>query len=171
MADKKVIDWEAIEAAYSLGVRSNLDIASQYGVSEGGIRKKAKHLGWSKDLSAKIKLKAEERVRKSEYESSTKGKLSDKEAIEIAATTQANLIIAHRTDIAMIRGTTKRHQAELDLSEDLALRDKAQIGKMLTETLKMQIGLERQAFGISDNANGDSDTQKMFQITPLDLKI
>lgn len=35
-------DWEAIETAYRAGVMSLREIASQHGISEGAIRKRAK---------------------------------------------------------------------------------------------------------------------------------
>lgn len=39
-------DWEAIETAYRAGVMSLREIGTQYGVTEGAIRKKAKKLEW-----------------------------------------------------------------------------------------------------------------------------
>lgn len=45
-------DWLAIEGAYRAGVRSLRDMASEYGVSESGIRKRAKLNGWIQDPTA-----------------------------------------------------------------------------------------------------------------------
>ncbi len=53
-------DWEAIETAYRAGVMSLREIASQHGISEGAIRKRAKRDDWSRDLNAKIQQKAED---------------------------------------------------------------------------------------------------------------
>lgn len=39
-------DWEAIKPEYEAGSRSLRDIASEFGVSEGAIRKQAKARGW-----------------------------------------------------------------------------------------------------------------------------
>ena len=59
-------DWEAIESAYRAGVMSLREIASQHGISEGAIRKRAKKDNWTRDLNAKIKSRADDLVRKEE---------------------------------------------------------------------------------------------------------
>ena len=59
-------DWEAIESAYRARVMSLREIASQHGISEGAIRKRAKRDDWSRDLNAKVKERADDLVRKAE---------------------------------------------------------------------------------------------------------
>ena len=51
--EKKQINWEAIQAHYSAGIRSLMDIAKEYGVSDAGILKRAKKEDWTRDLSAR----------------------------------------------------------------------------------------------------------------------
>ena len=46
MAEKKVIDWEKIELDYRSGVKSLREIASEQGVSDTAIRKRAKRDNW-----------------------------------------------------------------------------------------------------------------------------
>lgn len=148
MAEK--CDWDAVEIEYIKGVRSNQSIADQFGVSEGAIRKKAKQLGWTKDLSAKIRLKAEEKVRKSEYEKSTAGRTSERDLVDNEANVLALLTVSHRKDLRKARSITASHFEELELCVDMPLKEKATIGKMLTESLKTQVTLEREVFGIVD---------------------
>lgn len=57
-------DWERIELDYRAGIKPLRQIASENGISEGAIRKRAKRDDWSRDLSVKIQTKAEELVRK-----------------------------------------------------------------------------------------------------------
>lgn len=58
-------DWERIEADYRAGLLSLREIGTKDGhVTEGAIRKRAKKLGWTRDLGARIQAKAEELVRK-----------------------------------------------------------------------------------------------------------
>jgi hypothetical protein len=57
-------DWERIEADYRAGILSLREIAAPHGITEGGIRRRAKSKGWSRDLAAKIKARAEDLVRK-----------------------------------------------------------------------------------------------------------
>ncbi|MNK86991.1 hypothetical protein D3C87_1069170 [compost metagenome] len=56
---KSGADWPVIEADYRAGIKSLRQIASQQGVSEGAIRKRAKKEDWQRDLAAKIQAKAE----------------------------------------------------------------------------------------------------------------
>jgi predicted DNA-binding protein YlxM (UPF0122 family) len=44
-------DWEAIEREYRAGQLSVREIARQYAVSEGAIRKRAKAEGWERALA------------------------------------------------------------------------------------------------------------------------
>ena len=55
MVTKRVIDWESIEKEYRAGIRALRDIASEFGVAESAIRKRAGTEDWIRDLSAKIK--------------------------------------------------------------------------------------------------------------------
>ncbi|BDA89391.1 hypothetical protein E3AUHO_20770 [Klebsiella pneumoniae subsp. pneumoniae] len=52
-------DWEGIETAYRAGVMSLREIASQHSISHVSINKRAKKEGGEKDLSAKVKAKAD----------------------------------------------------------------------------------------------------------------
>ena len=44
-------DWEAIHSLYRAGLLSVRSIAEQHGISDTAIRKQAKKLGWSRDLT------------------------------------------------------------------------------------------------------------------------
>ncbi|HCE8860233.1 TPA: hypothetical protein NHV36_005529 [Klebsiella michiganensis] len=48
-------DWEAIESAYRAGVLSLRDIGDKYGVTEGAIRKRAKKLGWVRNIGTQVR--------------------------------------------------------------------------------------------------------------------
>jgi hypothetical protein len=62
----KNTDWISIEQQYRAGVRSLRDIGAEFGITEGAIRKKARKEDWVRDLSEKIKFKAQELVCKME---------------------------------------------------------------------------------------------------------
>ncbi|CTQ04319.1 TPA: hypothetical protein NO485_000183 [Klebsiella pneumoniae] len=59
-------DWEAIETAYRAEVMSLRKIASQHSISHVSINKRANKEGREKDLSAKVKAKADALVNKRE---------------------------------------------------------------------------------------------------------
>lgn len=101
-------DWEAVETLYRLGAMSLRAIAAEHNCTEGAIRKRAKAKDWSRDLTAKVKAKAEELVRKAEVRKEVRNtpgvQASERQQVEIAAQNQANVLLEHRTDIR--RGRT-----------------------------------------------------------------
>ena len=105
MAEKKVIDWEKIELDYRSGVKSLREIATDHEISEGAIRKRAKRDDWSRDLSAKIKAKADDLVRKEQVRSEvrTQNTISEKETIDANANLVASVRLSQRKDIQRSR--------------------------------------------------------------------
>jgi len=101
-------DWEAIESAYRAGVLSLREIASQHGISEGAIRKRAKRDDWSRDLNAKVKERADDLVRKAEVRKQVRSEstLSERVLIEATAEVIAAVRMAHRGDIRRARSIT-----------------------------------------------------------------
>lgn len=105
MTEKKVIDWEKIELDYRSGVKSLREIATDHEISEGAIRKRAKRDDWSRDLSAKIKAKADDLVRKEQVRSEvrTQNTISEKETIDANANLVASVRLSQRKDIQRSR--------------------------------------------------------------------
>lgn len=101
-------DWEAIESAYRAGLMSLREIASQHGISEGAIRKRAKRDDWSRDLSAKVKERADDLVRKAEVRKQVRSEqaLSERVLIEATAEVIATVRMEHRGDIRRAREIT-----------------------------------------------------------------
>ncbi|ELK6102044.1 hypothetical protein [Citrobacter freundii] len=101
-------DWEAIETAYRAGVMSLREIASQHGISEGAIRKRAKRDDWSRDLNAKIQQKADDLVRKREVRKQVRNEstLTERVLIEATAEVIATVRMEHRGDIRRARELT-----------------------------------------------------------------
>lgn len=108
-------DWEAIESAYRAGLMSLREIASQHNISEGAIRKRAKRDDWSRDLSAKIKERAEDLVRKEEVRKQvrTETTLTERVLIEASAEVIASVRMEHRGDIRRAREITNALLDEL----------------------------------------------------------
>ncbi|HIF6850122.1 TPA: hypothetical protein ACX38O_002813 [Klebsiella pneumoniae] len=101
-------DWEAIESAYRAGLMSLREIASQHGISEGAIRKRAKRDDWSRDLAAKVKERTDDLVRKAEVRKQvrTETALSERVLIEATAEVVAAVRMEHRGDIRRAREIT-----------------------------------------------------------------
>lgn len=105
MAEKKVIDWEKIELDYRAGIKSLRQIAGEHDIAESGIRRRAKQYEWVRDLSEKIKAKADDIVRTESVRSSVRTKItiSEKDKIDVSANEVASVRLAHRKDIQRSR--------------------------------------------------------------------
>ena len=108
-------DWEAIESAYRAGVLSLREIASQHGISDTAIRKRAKKEEWTRDLAAKVKAKADDLVRKREVRAKVRSEnqISERELVEATAEAIANVRMEHRGDIKRARELANQLFSEL----------------------------------------------------------
>lgn len=119
------VDWESVEREYRAGVRSLRDIGTEYGCSEGAIRKRAKSQEWERDLSAKVAAKAEALVRKTEVRNEVRSEaaISEREQINVSAQMLADKVLGQREDVRRARATVQRLwslvDAELDCPEEL----------------------------------------------------
>ena len=184
MTEKQAPDWERIEQLFRAGLLSVREIAAACGVSHTAIQKKAKALGWERDLQAKIKAKADSLVAKAEVakEVATETLATERGIVDANAQVIANIRIAHRTDIRRYRNLANKLLEELEgltdnreLFEELgeilhnpedtrlsdayhkviALPSRTKTLKDLGDTLKVLVALERQAYGLAnDDAGG-----------------
>lgn len=117
-AEKTAPDWERIEADYRAGVLSVREIASAHGVSHTAINKRASKDGWERDLSAKIKAKADALVSKAEVSKEvSKAKAeTDKVIVEANAEAIARVRLSHRSDISRSRRLAMALLEELEVA-------------------------------------------------------
>lgn len=97
---KPTADWERIELDYRAGVLTLREIAAKHGITHGAVNKRAKRDGWSRDLSAAIKAKADALVSKQvvSAEVSKQRLVSERETIESNAQAIAAVKMRHRED-------------------------------------------------------------------------
>ena len=114
--EKKSIDWERIEYDYRAGILSVREISEARGVSHTAVNKKAKQLGWERDLKAKIKAKADALVSKAEVskEVSSRRVATEKETVDSNAKLLADVRMGHRKDISRFRGLASKMLSELE---------------------------------------------------------
>ncbi len=131
--EKKPIDWERIEYDYRAGILSVREISEARGVSHTAVNKKAKQLGWERDLKAKIKAKADALVSKAEVskEVSSRRVATEKETVDSNAKLLADVRMGHRKDISRFRSLANKMLDELEGVTD----GQAEI-KELIKTLK-----------------------------------
>ncbi|WP_460061061.1 hypothetical protein [Pseudomonas sp. S2_A05] len=93
-------DWEAIERAYRAGSLSIRTIAERQGVSDTAIRKRAKALGWVRDLSDQVRKEVRSKLVRGEVRNDQGANCElDAEIIEEAAEEGARVVRSHRRDI------------------------------------------------------------------------
>lgn len=116
MSEKRVIDWEGIERDYRAGILSLREMAEAHGVSHVMVSKKAKALGWARDLTAKIQAKAEALVNRAAVttEVNNSAAVNEREIIEANATRIAQVRGEHRKDISQSRALALKLLAELE---------------------------------------------------------
>lgn len=189
----KKVDWAAIEPDWRAGIKSKKQLAAEYGVSRAAMDKHFAKRGVERDLSAKIKESANAKVTRDAVTQQVtfESHVTEREIVEANAELQANVIRSHRHDITRYRALCSDLLEEIELQtgervtfeqlgeimaeestdrmnalfqKALSTPTRVDAVKKLVDTLKVLIGLERQAFGIADNANGDANRGK----SPLD---
>lgn len=180
-------DWERIELDYRAGIKSLREIAEGSGTSHVSIAKRAKKLGWVRDLSAKIQAKADDLVNKASVNTpvNNASPAAERETVEAVAADQASVRLKERADVIRCRRICMGLMEELEQqsadpallsevaailrttpAEELTKEQRAKLAdaagkastlgarsstmRSLSESLKVLIGLERQAFGIRD---------------------
>lgn len=141
---KDPIDWELIERHYRAGIKSLREMATDAGVSEGAIRKRAKRDQWTRNLSAKIKAKADDLVRTAEVRtpSTQLTPSTEKQVIDDNAQVQANVRIRQRSDIGSTSDLFRALLAELKAETgSIALFES--LGELLDESGPDQTGTWR----------------------------
>ena len=114
---KPAPDWEKIEADYRAGVLSLREIAdANPGVNHVAIARRAKRDGWSRDLSAKIRAKADALVTDQAVTADVTPRraISEREIIDANAQAIVSVRLSHRKDIQRSRGITMGLLEELE---------------------------------------------------------
>ena len=175
--ERSKVDWEAVEKLYRAGLLSLREIGKAHAVSEGMIRKKAKQLGWQRDLTARV----EEKVRNELVRDTVRNvdPRTDAQIVEEAAAAVVLVVREHKTRIRqghslvelltnqLTEAAGMREELESEI-EDMTEEDRtnerraklmkavsigthASTALNLANAAKIWIGLERQAFSIKDD--------------------
>jgi len=177
MAAPRIIDYGRIEPGWRAGLLSVQQLADEYKEATGkavtltAINKHFKGLGIPRDLSAKIKAKADAMV----SAAMVSGKVSvdgsetmpaDAKLIESASTTVANVQLSHRADIKRLRTRAAAYEQELDGCADEDLAKRVRILRDLKDCTCSLIAAEREAFGMDkgDQTGADAVVQIVRRI-------
>ena len=175
--DKPECDWEEIERLYRADLRTNAQLARDFGIHATTITRRAKKHAWKRDLKHRIKERANALVQ----ERAVKALASDDQTIEENAQLTANVRLSHRQDIGTARqlamtllddlssqiGADNRARLEdlfiaalkanaidesaLEAYERVtSLSNHVRVMKDLADTMTKLVTLERQAYGLDD---------------------
>lgn len=185
---RKQTDWEKVEKLYRAGQLSVREIARQHSISDGAIRKKAKSLGWERDLTDKVREKVRNELVRTKVR--TDDPITEKEIVEQAASIGVSVVHGHQKRIGKAQALTdllidqlesaitSRSKIEDDIEDEtredsttqrrnamlkaIALPTHAQALQSIANSMKTFVGLERQAFNIDDNDSGDSPVEEFL---------
>lgn len=188
---RAAVDWAAIEPHYRANIRPLREIGAEYGVSAAAINQHAKKKGWTRDLGAQIRAKAEAKVEAEAV--SEERRANEKAVIEGNAELQYRIRMKHRTGLGKLSEIEGRLLANLEsVVDNLAdlgaviemarnpdengkdklndLLRKAMERSALVDDLKKLAEInekvrkgEREAFGIDDKDLGDNPVDTLLK--------
>lgn len=126
------VDWQAMEKDWREGIKPVLQLSNEYAVSRAGILKHWEKEGVERDLTAKIKAKAESMVTQAVTRLVTpEAKITEKAIVTANAEQVAMVALAQRKDIKRNRDLAAKLMAELEATTDnLELFE--QLGELLS---------------------------------------
>lgn len=133
--DKAPVDWHRIEVDYRAGIKPLRLMAEEHGITHGAINKRAKKEGWSRDLSEKIRARAEEKVSKAAVstEVSTQRMVTERQVVEANAQIQSDVILGHRKGLAKLGALRDKLLSEVEaITDNLELFQN--LGELLDES-------------------------------------
>ena len=111
------VDWERIELDYRAGILSLREIAAKHpGTHHVAITRKAKSLGWTRDLAARIKAKADELVTRQAVTKlvTNEQRVTEQKVVDANAAQMAAVRLSHRKDIQRKRSIVASLMEELE---------------------------------------------------------
>lgn len=187
---RKAVDWEAVEREYRAGIRSLRDIGAEFGVSDAGILKRAKREEWLRDLTERIRAKAEAKVSAALVSEKVSAETNANERVVVEASAQvlADALLGQRRDVSRSRSIVQKLFDELEAQGDgleelamlgealesgdeeklaqiarkvIAFPSRVDSAKKLAESLRTLVELERKVLRIKDDTNLDDFAKKI----------
>lgn len=135
---KPSVDWDLIEIDYRAGVKTLEQMGLDHGVTKGRISQVAKKKGWTRDINAKIKAKADAKVNEAAVNAKLnepKRRLAEQDVVEANAELQYRVRMEHRRDIGRTRSLFVNLLGEL---EDITTKEGQRLAEEMFELLAPQ---------------------------------
>lgn len=114
-------DWESIEKDWRAGIKTKMQMAEEHSVSRAAMDKRFKKLGIERDLSEKIRQKADALVTQqavTQQVTSERLTVTEGEIVTANANQMAGVQIMERRDVARTRGLLMKLMEELEATTD-----------------------------------------------------
>lgn len=184
-SNKPAPDWERIEADYRAGILSLREIAEPFSITHTAIRKRAEREGWTRDLTAKIRAKAEALVSKDAVSSevSKADKVSEREIVDANAELLAAVDRRHKGTakkgqelvealLAEVAATTEHIEVFLELGELMDKTRETDGGKVIEDKLNKAYHAAISMPGRVDSLKKLADTfEKFFKVERIAYRL
>lgn len=133
--EKGAPDWERIEVEYRAGILSLRELAALHpATNHVAISRRAKKEGWTRDLSAKIKARADELVTRQAVTPAETAQraVTEREVVEASAARIAQVRGEHRSDIQRARSLLMTLFGEVE-AQTSALSDLLRVADILRD--------------------------------------
>lgn len=141
MASKKKkveVDWEEIERLYRADLRTFAQLASDFGVADSTVRRRAKKHGWKRDLKNRIKERANAIVQERAVQSLASDQIArDDMTIEENAQLTANVRLEHRQNIGAAQAMMMTLYG--DLQAQIGMDNRARLEDLFIAALQAEV--------------------------------
>ena len=108
---RKRVDWEAVERDYRTGKYSLRELESMHGISYAEISRKAKALGWTKDLREAIKQATDAALL---HEAVTKAQKDVTQTVVVTAEINKQVILGHREGLGRLTAINEKLLSQIE---------------------------------------------------------
>lgn len=155
------VDWERIEVEFRAGQLSIREIARSHGIADTPIHKRARKLGWTRNLAEKVRRAVQDKIAIADgLQSGLQApRAKDKDIIEAASLRGFAVVTSHRKDLEQLHALKRiilmRLAAHLngERPDGPFMGDKETPGDLvekLSRVMSRLVPLERQAHNLDD---------------------
>jgi hypothetical protein len=147
VAERKKVDWEALEREFRIGSMSLRALCEKHGANPGNASRRAKKEGWVQDASQEVR----ERTRAALI---TQHKEEDNTVVfRDNAPTRADVDVAVQTNLAVIT----RHRRDIGQGQEI-------VGLLMRQLVETAVNRESIENDIEEETKGDETNQRRYRM-------
>lgn len=146
MAERKQIDWEAIEKQYRMGQKTMRALADEFGVNVSNISRRAKKYEWVQDKSEEVRQRTNATLVAQQGRNTP-----TPEDVEVAVRTNVEVVRQHRKLIGRTIAFANRLLDNYEGEKKLDPKVDNRVFLSIAQGIAKVIPLERQAFSLDSS--------------------